>query len=93
MIIKIEHIPEVQYQKDFHALDLGFVHRNGVGETGWDRFMTGGIATIGSSPFALFRPNHTILVIDEKRILRGFWLSDGMGTRPEHFYRIVMRRI
>ncbi len=60
----------MQYQKDFHALDLGFGHRNGVGETGWDRFMTGGIATIGSSPFALFRPNPTILVIDEKRILQ-----------------------
>lgn len=69
MQINIEKIIKPKYRVDYDFLDLGFIHRNGVGEKGFDWFMTAGIALVGNSAFTLFRPNHVVLVLDENYIL------------------------
>jgi hypothetical protein len=69
MQLKIEKPEKPIYKVDYDALDLAFIHRNGVGESGFDWFMTAGIALVGSCPFTLFRPNHVVLVIDKNQVL------------------------
>lgn len=65
MIINVKQIEKPVFGKDYNIGDIGFIHRTGIGEKGFDRFMTAAISRFGSDAFAMFRPNHMFLVISE----------------------------
>jgi hypothetical protein len=69
MIININPIKNPVYGKDYDTYDFGFIHRSGIGETGFNKLMTTGINIFGSDPSSMFRPNHMFLVLDKNTTL------------------------
>ncbi len=65
MIIEIKQIEKPVFGKNYNIGDIGFIHRTGSDEKGFDRFMTVAISRFGSDAFAMFRPNHMFMVISE----------------------------
>ena len=65
MIIEVKQIEKPVFGKDYNIGDIGFIHRTGIGEKGFDRFMTAAISRFGSDAFVMFRPNHMFMVISE----------------------------
>ena len=65
MIINVKQIEKPVFGKDYDIGDIGFIHRTGIGEKGFDRFITAAISRFGSDAFAMFRPNHMFMVISK----------------------------
>ena len=65
MIIDVKQIEKPVFGKDYDIGDIGFIHRTGIGEKGFDRFITAVISRFGSDAFAMFRPNHMFMVISK----------------------------
>lgn len=76
MIAKLEIIKNSVYGKHYQKGDVGFIHRMGEGSD----WISGAIALFGSSPFALIRPNHMILITAEDTALETAGLH-GSGTQ------------
>lgn len=76
MIAELNIIKNPVYGTHYRKGDIGFVHRTGEGAD-WICKL---IALIGSSPFALIRPNHTILITGKNAALETAGLH-GSGTQ------------
>ena len=65
MIIDVKQIEKPVFGKNYDIGNIGFIHRTGIGEKGFDRFITAVISRFGSDAFAMFRPNHMFMVISK----------------------------
>ena len=64
MIIEVTR-KQLEYGKNLFPYQLGFVHRSGINQHGYDRVVTGGIALLSCGMFDMFRPNHMFLVLGQ----------------------------
>ncbi|MBU4347577.1 hypothetical protein KJ586_03065 [Patescibacteria group bacterium] len=76
MIAELNIIKNPVYGTHYRKGDVGFIHRTGEGAD-WICKL---IALLGSDPFALVRPNHTILITGENTALETAGLH-GSGTQ------------
>lgn len=76
MIAELNIIKNPVYETHYRKGDIGFIHRTGEGAD-WICKL---IALLGASPFALIRPNHTILITGENTALETAGLH-GSGTQ------------
>ena len=86
MIIEVKK-KQLEYGKNLFPYQLGFVHRTGLNQHGYDRLVTGGIAMLSCGMFDMFRPNHMFLVIG--RFNGSVYVLEASG----HAGKVILRNI
>jgi hypothetical protein len=86
MIIEVKK-KQLEYEKNLFPYQLGFVHRTGLNQQGYDRVVTGGIALLSCGMFDMFRPNHMFLVLG--RFDGSVYVLEASG----HVGKVILRNI
>lgn len=86
MIIEVKK-KQLEYGINLFPYQLGFVHRTGIGQHGYDRLATGGIALLSCGMFDMFRPNHMFLVLG--RFDGSVYVLEASG----HAGKVILRNI
>lgn len=86
MIIEVKK-KQLEYGRNLFPYQLGFVHRTGINQLGYDRVVTGGIALLSCGMFDMFRPNHMFLVLGQ--LDGSVYVLEASG----HVGKVILRNI